>query len=318
MKHRLLLLLTVCLFSGIAYCQTDTLHAPPAVLPGFYADPHIAVFGKKFYLYPTTDGIAGWKSPSFTCWSSKDLVKWKYESVILDFPKDLTWAKEKAWAPAIAYKNGKYYYYFAAEGSIGVAVSDNPTGLFKDPLGKALVRKGMFRGQMIDPMVLVDDNGSAYLYFGQGNCNMVKLADDMISFDVKNVITIKPTGYNEGPFVFKRKGKYYLMWSEYDTRDPRYSVCYATSDSALGPFVNAMNNPVLKGMGVVKGAGHHSVVKIPGKDEWYIAYHRFKIPGGNGYHRETCISPMRFDKDGNILPVDVFEELKPVKVRHSD
>ena len=103
------------------------------------------------------------------------------------------------------------------------------------------------------------------------------------------------------------------MWSEHDTRDPRYSVAYATSDSPMGPFVKATENPVLKGRAAVKGAGHHSVVKVPGRDEWYIAYHRFKIPGGNGYNRETVISPMRFDAEGNILPVDVFEKLKPVK-----
>src|SRR5690606_13557991 len=107
----------------------------------------------------------------------------------------------------------------------------------------------------------------------------------------------------------------FLMWSEFDTRDPRYSVAYGTSDSPMGPFVKATSNPVLKGKGVVKGAGHHSVVQVPGKDEWYIVYHRFKIPDGNGYNRETAISPMRFDKEGNILPVNVFEKLKPVKVR---
>ncbi len=160
-------------------------------------------------------------------------------------------------------------------------------------------------------MVFVDD-GAAYLYFGQGNCNVVKLNEDMISFDSTKIITFKPEGYNEGAFVFKRAGKYYLMWSEYDTRDPRYSVAYATSDSPLGPFVKAASNPVLKGKGIVKGAGHHSVVQIPGKDEWYIAYHRFIIPGGNGYNREVCISSMRFDKAGNILPVNVFEKIKPV------
>ncbi|MEO6733030.1 MAG: family 43 glycosylhydrolase [Ferruginibacter sp.] len=312
MKKPLLILLNVLLISAGAYCQADTLNAPTAVLPEVYADPHIAVFGKKFYIYPTTDGFEGWKATSFTCWSSPDLVKWKHESVVLDFPKDLSWAKDRAWAPAIAYKKGKYYYYFSAETNIGVAVSDKPTGPFKDVLGKPLVRKGMLPGQMIDPMVLVDDDGAAYLYFGQGNCNMVKLADDMISYDTTKIKSFKPTGYNEGSFVFKRNGKYYLMWSEFDTRDPRYSVAYATSDSPLGPFVKADNYPVLKGKGVVKGAGHHSVVKVPGKDEWYIAYHRFKIPGGNGYHRETCISPMRFDKEGNIMPVDVFEKLKPV------
>lgn len=315
MKNALLTLAGVAFFSCSALAQTDTLHAPAAVLPNVYADPHIAAFGNKFYIYPTTDGSEGWNSSSFTAWSSKDLVKWKYEKVILDLPKDLSWAKARAWAPAIAYKNGQYYYYFTADVNIGVAVSDKPVGPFKDALGKPLIKKRMLKGQMIDPMVFVDDDGEAYLYFGQGNCNIVKLGADMVSYDSTKVATFKPKGYNEGSFVFKRKGTYYLMWSEYDTRDPRYSVAYATSKSPLGPFVKAENHPVLKGKGVVKGAGHHSVVRVPGTDDWYIAYHRFKIPGGNGYNRETCISPMRFDEQGNILPVDVFEKLKPVKVK---
>lgn len=312
MKHKLLLFLNL-FFASNAFTQTDTLEAPKAILPGVYADPHIAVFGNTFYIYPTTDGSEGWKSTSFTAWSSKDLVKWKPEGVMLDLPKDLTWAKERAWAPAIAYKNGKYYYYYSADINIGVAVSNKPSGPFKDPLGKPLVRKAMLQGQMIDPMVFIDDDDSAYLYWGQGNCNMVKMASDMISYDSTKVVSIKPKGYNEGSFVFKRNGKYYLMWSEFDTRDPRYSVAYATSNSPLGPFVKAENRPVLKGKGVVKGAGHHSVVQIPGKDEWYIVYHRFKIPDGNGYNRETCISPMRFDSEGNILPVDVFDVVGPVQ-----
>ncbi|HVG15358.1 MAG TPA: family 43 glycosylhydrolase [Chitinophagaceae bacterium] len=314
MKHSLLLLLLGSLYTTAAICQTDTLNAPAAALPGVYADPHIAVFGKKFYIYPTTDGTEGWKATSFTCWSSNDLRQWKNEKVILDLPKDLTWAKERAWAPAIAYKNGKYYYYFSADVNIGVAVASGPTGLFRDALGKPLVRRGQLRGQMIDPMVFVDDDGAAYLYFGQGNCNVVKLGEDMVSYDSTKIISFKPKGYNEGSFVFKRNSKYYLMWSEYDTRDPRYSVAYATSESPMGPFTKAEGYPVLKGKGVVKGAGHHSVVKVPGKDEWYIAYHRFKIPGGNGYNRETCISAMRFDGEGNILPVDVFGKVKPVKI----
>ncbi|UKT64235.1 family 43 glycosylhydrolase [Pedobacter mucosus] len=315
MRKTFLILLSGILFATSVFSQTDTLNAPKAVLPGVYADPHIAIFGDKFYIYPTTDGSEGWKSTSFTAWSSKDLVKWKNEQVILDLPKDITWAKERAWAPAIAFKNGKYYYYFSADVNIGVAVADKPTGPFKDVLGKPLVKKGALRGQMIDPMVFVDDDGSAYLYFGQGNCNMVKLNDDMVSYDSTKLVSIKPKGYNEGSFVFKRNGIYYLSWSEFDTRDPRYSVAYATSKSPLGPFVKAENRPVLKGKGVVKGAGHHSIVQVTGKDEWYIAYHRFKIPGGNGYNRETCISPLRFDKEGNILPVDVFEKLKAVRVK---
>jgi beta-xylosidase len=308
------IIIMICISSSIKAQDIDTLNAPPPALKGVYADPNIAVFGNKFYIYPTTDGTEGWLSTAFTCWSSDNLVNWKNEGVILDLPRDITWAKERAWAPAIAFKNNKYYYYYAANVNIGVAVADKPTGPFKDPLGKPLIPKGTRRGQMIDPMVFMDDDGSAYLYFGQGRCNVVKLNNDMISCDTSKIISFKPPGYNEGAFVIKRKGVYYLMWSEYDTRDPRYSIAYATSNSPMGPFTKATGYQVLKGKGVVKGAGHHSVVQVPGKDEWYIAYHRFKIPDGNGYNRETCISPLYFDHDGHILPVDVFQKIKPVKL----
>jgi beta-xylosidase len=310
-------LFSICLITGLGVKaqSVDTLNAPAAALPGVYADPNITAFGKKFYIYPTTDGTVGWMSTYFTCWSSDDLVNWKNEGVILNLPKDLTWAKERAWAPAIAKKNNKYYFYYSADVNIGVAVSDKPTGPFKDPIDKPLIKRGSLRGQMIDPMVLVDDDGSAYMYWGQGQCHAVKLNNDMVSCDTSKIINFKPEGYNEGPFVIKRKGIYYLMWSEYDTRDPRYSIAYATSKSPLGPFIKASGQPVLHGKGVVKGAGHHSVVNVPGTDQWFIAYHRFKIPGGDGYNRETCVSPMYFDKEGKILPVNVFEKVKPVKIK---
>ena len=288
--------------------------APAPALPGLHADPHIACFDGTYYIYPTTDGIEGWGASSFSCWSSKDLVHWQNEGVILDFKSDLKWANSRAWAPCIATKNGKYYFYYSAEQQIGVAIADNPTGPFIDPLGKPLIARGQYACQVIDPMVFVDDDGSAYLYFGQGNCNVVKLNEDMISFDRIQVKRITPEGYNEGTFMIKRKGTYYLMWSSYDTRDPRYCVNYATGPSPMGPFTSAENNPILKQKGAVKAAGHHSVVQVPGKDQWFIAYHRFHIPGGNGYNREVCVSSMRFEADGTIRAVDVFEPAHGVKM----
>ncbi|NLK41050.1 MAG: family 43 glycosylhydrolase [Planctomycetes bacterium] len=280
---------------------------PPPVLPGYHADPHIAVFDGRYYIYPTTDGSEGWASRAFSCMSSDDLVHWKNHGVILWLGVDVQWANRNAWAPAIATKNGKYYFYTSAAQNIGVAVADTPYGPFTDPLGKPLVPKGRWPGQAIDPMVFVDEDGSAYLYWGQGHCWVVKLNDDMISFDPEGVREITPPGYNEGTFVIKRNGIYYLMWSEYDTRDPRYSVAYGMSDSPTGPFKKAADNPILKAAGMVKGAGHHSVVQVPGEDKWFIAYHRFAIPDGSGYKRETCISPMRFNPDGTIQSVDVYE-----------
>jgi beta-xylosidase len=282
------------------------MQTPSAVLPGATADPHIAVFGDTYYIYPTTDGAEEWLSTSFRAWSSKDLITWQDEGVILDLPRDLSWAQVRAWAPAIATKNGKFYYYYSANQNIGVAVANRPEGPFHDPLDRPLVAKGDYPAQIIDPMVFIDDDGASYLYFGQGRCLVAKLNDDMISFDASSVQDITPPGYNEAAFVIKRNGIYYLMWSEFDTRDPRYSVAYGTSNSPLGPFEKAEINPILQGSGDVKGAGHHSVVQVPGRDEWIIAYHRFRIPDGNGYNRETCLSPMQFDANGNILPVDVF------------
>jgi beta-xylosidase len=281
---------------------------PAAALPGLNADPHIAVFGDTFYIYPTTDGMEGWLSTFFRAWSSQDLVHWENRGVILDLPRDVSWADVRAWAPAIAEKHGTYYFYYSANQSIGVAVGPSPTGPFVDPLGKPLVDRGAYaHTQIIDPMVFIDEDGAAYLYFGQGRCKVVRLNADMVSFDEAQILDITPPGYNEGAFLHKRKNVYYLSWSEYDTRDPRYSVAYGTGPSPLGPFTKAPGNPILRGTGAIRGAGHHSIVQIPDRDEWIIAYHRFRHPGGDGYHRETCLAPLRHAEDGRILPVDVFE-----------
>jgi len=301
-------------FLAFAFIAPLTAFEPPAAaLPGVHADPHIAVFDGVFYIYPTTDGSDGWRATTFGTWSSRDLVNWEDEGVILDLPRDLAWAEIHAWAPAIARKNGRYYFYFSADKNIGVAVADKPAGPFKDPLGKPLVPRDLFPGmQAIDPMVLVDDDGSAYLYWGQARCKAVKLNADMISFDPEKVIDLTPPGYNEGPFLHKRGATYYLTWSEFDTRDPRYSVAYATGNSPLGPFTKSQDNPILSQRGSILGAGHHSIMQLPGHDEWIIAYHRFRIPDGNGYNRETCLSPLRHGADGRLLPVDVFERAAPV------
>jgi beta-xylosidase len=308
LRHGSVLPISESEYVRLQEAYTTAATAPPPALPGLNADPHIAVFGETFYLYPTSDGFPGWSSKSFQAWSSRDLVSWKNEGEILNLPRDLTWAKEHAWAPAMATKDGKYYFYFSAGQNIGVAVADSPVGPFKDPIGKPLVAKTDFeKMQAIDPMVFVDQDGAAYLYWGQGRCKAVKLNPDMVSFDKAEVRDITPPGYNEGPFLHVRQGKYYLSWSEYDTRDPRYSVAYGTSESPLGPFTKGPENPILRQAGAVKGAGHHSIVKIPGTDEWVIAYHRFRIPDGDGFHRESCLSPMRYDKEGRILPVKVTE-----------
>lgn len=292
------------------------------VLPGLYADPNIAVFGDRFYLYATTDGFAGWSGTKFSVFSSADLVNWTDHGVILDLETDISWADNSAWAPTIAERDGRWYFYFSggkATGDtgkhLGVAVADSPTGPFRDALGRPLVPAGTYPGQMIDPAVFTDDDGRSYLYWGNGNAYQVELNDDMVSFDPAKVTSHRPTGYNEGAFVIKRDGRYYFMWSENDTRSEDYQVAYAVGDSPLGPWGPRQGVILRKDLSLgIKGTGHHSVVRVPGTDDWYIAYHRFAIPNGDGMHRETTIDRLEFAADGSIMPVvPTLESVEPIR-----
>jgi hypothetical protein len=290
------------------------------VLPGLNADPDVHYLNGEYWIYPTTDGFQGWSGTKFKAYSSKDLVHWKDHGVIVDLGPDVTWADKNAWAPAIAERNGKYYFYFCAEQQIGVAVADSPAGPFKDALGKPLVAKGgSLKGQMIDPAVYTDDDGKSYLYWGNGHGYVVPLNDDMVSFDASQVKDITPDNFREGAFVIKRKGTYYFMWSEDDTRSENYHVAYATGPSPLGPWTKRGTILSKRPDYGILGTGHHSVVNAPGTDDWYMVYHRFALngpgkPGGDGMHRETTIDRMRFAADGTILPVvPTLESIRPVR-----
>ena len=301
-------------------------------LPGNYADPEVLYSNKtgKYYIYPTSDGFDGWGGYYFKVFSSDDLTNWKDEGVILDLKKDVSWANRNAWAPCIVEKkiNGvyKYFYYFTAAQKIGVAVADNPTGPFKDS-GKALIDsapEGVKGGQEIDPDVFTDPKtNKSYLYWGNGHMAGVELNDDMISINKKTLTLLKPDNtFREGTYVIYRNGIYYFMWSEDDTRSPNYKVRYATAKSPLGEFTIPKDNIVLKQDAdkMLFGTGHNSVVQVPGKDEWYIVYHRFSYPNGYklgeaaGYNREVCIDRLYFDKKGNIITVKpTLEGIQPVK-----
>jgi len=290
-------------------------------LEGYYADPDVLYSNKtgKYYIYPTSDGFDGWGGYYFKVFSSDNLADWKDEGIIIDLKKDVTWANRNAWAPCIVEKkiNGqyKYFYYFTAAQKIGVAVSDNPTGPFIDS-GKALVAQrpdGVKDGQEIDPDVFTDPKtNKTYLYWGNGYMAVAELNDDMVSLKTGStkIITVDNT-FREGTYVIYRKGTYYFMWSEDDTRSPNYKVRYGTAKSPVGPITIPADNIVIQGNPEegIYATGHNSVVQVPGKDEWYIVYHRFNRPNGikmgdaAGFHREVCIDKLQFDKKGNIIKV---------------
>lgn len=317
------------------YQGTDPEAGNP-VIRDFHADPAI-LFARqtgKFYLYPTTDGYEGWGGNSFKAFSSPDLVHWQDEGIILDLPSQVKWADRNAWAPCITEEKiggkYKYFYYYTAAQKVGVAVADHPTGPFKDS-GKPLIDRlpqGVSGGQNIDPDVFTDPvSGKSYLYWGNGFMAVAELSGDRLNIvpGSQRVITPSDGTFREGTCVIFRKGKYYFLWSEDDTRSENYRVRYGIADSPVGPIQIPESNLILakdpeKG---IYGTGHNSVIQVPGKDEWYIVYHRFKRPEGitmgeaAGYHREVCIDRMYFGKDGTILPVTpTLEGIRPVKVRN--
>ncbi|MFH6993857.1 family 43 glycosylhydrolase [Flavobacterium sp. FlaQc-48] len=291
------------------------------VLEGYYADPEILYSNKtkKYYIYPTSDGFDGWSGNYFKTFSSDNLTDWKDEGIIVDLRKEVSWANRNAWAPCIVEKKIKgkyqYFYYFTAAQKIGVAVSDNPAGPFKDS-GKALVDKkpeGIKGGQEIDPDVFTDPKtGKSYLYWGNMYMAVAELNPDMVSIKKGTVKVLKVDDtFREGTYVMYRNGQYYFLWSEDDTRSPNYKVRYGISKSPLGPIEIPKNNIVIQGIPDqgIYATGHNSVLQIPNKDEWYIVYHRFSYPTGikmgdaAGFHREVCIDKLEFNKDGTIKQV---------------
>jgi len=285
------------------------------IVQGWYADPEAAVFGKTYWIYPTYSDKYN-KQVFMDGFSSPDMVHWTKHEHILD-TSNVKWVKRALWAPAITRKGNKYYLFFGANdiqndnqvGGIGVAVADKPEGPFKDYLGKPLLDKIVNGAQPIDQFVFKDTDGQYYMiYGGWGHCNITKLKNDFTGFvsfgDSAVFKEITPEGYVEGPVMFKRKGKYYFMWSEGGWTGPDYRVAYAIGDTPFGPF-KRIGTILKQDPAIATGAGHHSVINVPGTDEWYIVYHRRPLGETDGNHRVVCIDSMFFNSEGGIEPVKI-------------
>jgi beta-xylosidase len=273
------------------------------ILEGWYADPEIHFFEGRYYIYPTFSARYE-EQTFFEAFSSQNLSEWRREGVVLDF-SEVPWSTNRAaWAPSVAERQGEYFMYFSAgDGAgIGVAKALSPAGPFVDALGRPLISEYHHGAQPIDAHAFVDDDGSAFLYYGGWkHAVVVQLGDDLIS-TVGEFLEITPANYVEGPFMLKRDGIYYFMWSEGSWGDASYSVAYGRSDSPLGPFER--EGVVLSGNPAVgSSAGHHSVIHLANSEEYLICYHRRPPTETARDHRVVCLDRLEFDRDGRILPV---------------
>ncbi|WP_409568043.1 glycoside hydrolase family 43 protein [Proteiniphilum saccharofermentans] len=288
------------------------------IFEGWYADPEAIVYDDQYWIFPTYSDLYE-KQVFFDCFSSPDLVNWTKHENILD-TAEVKWAKIAMWAPGVIEKDGKYYFFFAANdiqnedetGGIGVAVSDRPEGPYKDLLGKPLINEIVNGAQPIDQFVYKENDSTYYMFYGGWrHCNVVLLNNDFTGIrpfpDGELYKEVTPQNYVEGPFMFKKDGKYYFMWSEGGWGGPDYKVAYAIADNPLGPF-ERIGTILEQDPEIATGAGHHSIIHNLKSDDWYIVYHRRPEPNIHRDHRVTCIDKMEFDENGYIKPVEMTFE----------
>ncbi|RNI26823.1 glycoside hydrolase family 43 protein [Rufibacter latericius] len=294
------------LVSGFAQAQN------PIIQTTYTADPAPMVYNNRLYLYTSHDeDESTWFTMNdWKLYATDDMVNWTDHGTILSY-SDFSWAKINAWAPQCIERGGKFYMYVPVttkdnRGAIGVAVANSPYGPFTDPLNKPLVQSGV--GD-IDPNVFIDDDGQAYLYWGNPNCYYVKLNEDMISYQgevlkVPNTVESfgkregnpeRPTTYEEGPWLYKRKGLYYLLFAAGPIPE---HIGYSTSSSPTGLW---------KYQGVLMPTEGGSFTNHPGiidfKGKTYFFYHNGALPGGGGFTRSVAVEEVAFKKDGTIQPL---------------
>lgn len=262
----------------------------------------------KVYLYAGHDeapaGREGYVMNEWLVFSSSDMVTWTEHPVPLK-AKDFSWARGDAWASEVIEKDGKFYWYATVHHktipgkAIGVAVSDSPIGPFKDARGSALITNDMttdiqIEWDDIDPTVFIDDDGQAYLFWGNTTCHYVKLKPNMTELDGP-IQTIQLPRFTEAPYVHKRKGWYYLSFA---TEFPE-KIAYARSRSIEGP---GEYKGLLNELAGNFNTNPQAIIDFKGKS--YFVYHNggVNVHGGS-FRRSVCIDYLYYNKDGSMKRV---------------
>jgi beta-xylosidase len=276
-------------------------------------DPAALVYKDKVYLYAGHDEAPNdfnfYKMNEWLVYSSSDMVHWQEHPVPLKVT-DFSWAKADAWASQVIERNGKFYWYVTVEHStikgkaIGIAVSDSPTGPFKDALGKALITNNMtthtnISWDDIDPTVIIDDDGQAYIFWGNTVCHYAKLKENMIELDGP-IQTIDLPNFTEAPWIHKKNDWYYLS---YAYQFPE-KIAYAMSKSITGPWEF---KGILNEIAGNSNTNHQSIIEFKGKD--YFIYHNGSIqPNGGSFRRSVCIDYLFYNPDGTIKRINMTSE----------
>lgn len=285
----------------------------PIIKDKYTADPAALVYKDKVYLYAGHDEAPNdfnfYKMNEWLVYSSSDMVQWQEHPVPLKVT-DFAWAKADAWAAQVIERDGKFYWYITVEHgtingkAIGVAVSDSPTGPFKDALGKALITNDMTTQSKIswddiDPSVIIDDDGQSYLFWGNTVCHYAKLKANMIELDGP-IQTISLPNYTEAPWIHKHKNWYYLSYA-YEFPE---KIAYAMSKSINGPWEY---KGILNELAGNSNTNHQAIIDFKGKS--YFIYHNGSIqPNGGSFRRSVCIDRLFYNKDGTMKRVIMTTE----------
>ena len=302
-------ILLLCSGCGLLNCLNVNAQRP-IIQTKYTADPAPMVYNDTVFLYTThdEDDAEGFKMQDWLLYTSTDMVNWTDHGVVASL-KSFDWVKRDngAWAEQVVERNGKFYMYCPIHGNgIGVLVSDSPYGPFKDPLGKPLVWQKEHWDD-IDPTVFIDEDGQAYMYWGNPNCYYVKLNEDMISYS-GDIVKLKetPEHYQEGPWFYKRNGHYYLAFAS--TCCPE-GIGYAMSDSPTGPWKTKgySMRPTERTRG-----NHPGIMDYKGKSYVFgLNYDLLKLETNTHYERRSVsVAEMHYNEDGTIQEVPYWADTK--------
>ena len=308
MKKNFIILL-LAFISVNAMAQKPQTMNMPLVQTKYTADPAPYVHGDTIYLYTThdEDDAEGFKMKDWLLYTSTDMVNWQDHGAVASL-KDFPWYKgdNGAWAECVVERNGKWYMYCPIHGNgIGVLVADSPFGPFKDPIGKPLVWRTEHWSD-IDPSVWIDNDGRAYMYWGNPHTYCVELNEDMISTKGDIMTMDKIEDYQEGPWLWKRGDWYYLAFAS--TCCPE-GIGYAMSKSPTGPWEH--KGHIMDHTPRTRG-NHPGIIEFKGK--WYcfgLTYDLFRLESSRHAERRCCMAAeMTYNADGTIKELPYFQDCK--------